>query len=587
MDYIDNPIIESVEGSVEEIVDKKIEEGLKDLDINGILTPYIAEFTVADLKEALSENKDIIITKELVDAVKAGRTLIIRYDLSTPDGGIIASSYYIEDKAFPAISIEFTIIDLLPVAYSLYIETPVDVTEYVLHSSSIWRVISQPQLHSGEDIKTINGQPVLGNGDIVINEPYLAPFSVSWLDDAIDGYYFRFPKDEFIDAVTSGRPLVVPIYDRYNSSITASYYTTPATAETGKGIVVDIIHGSKVYRLFLEDDFENDFFIVSPDNVSCKDISNVYVTDFTLKELLSGRPVTITEQFVNAIQAKAQILIPVSSSGAYVVVTHLDSSISRDNFRITMEFIKDRQLHDVGFTYTGTVPFQVVPSVTITDLITSNSPDVNNRYVLPYTFNEIQSAARNGSTLHIDSDFVDAVNSKKLILIPAGKITEVRYIVAHYAQGHPLDSNLNIRLKIMDPSLTGNDACYLIQFSAKSSAPAEAIVSLTENYRVNAAKDSLTINRPSGEWTVGSIDGASFTNDGKNTAMTPNTVYNFVNNGVKRTIAVYDDHRLVITSENNSTVALSPAVKYFSSYRIPPSMLPSYLITKPDWLASA
>lgn len=441
-----------------------------------IIKTYKTDFTVFDLIELANGRIDgIAISKDFYEAVLRGDVIVV--GTSDAQGGNIAG-------AECSVMEDYTRIRLSLIFRYSWLEALITVDNASMEGNVDFAICHNLQglLVDGENFSTINGQSLLRGGDIVVNEPYLAPFSMRDLEGPIAGYMFRFPKDEFIEAVTAGRPLVVPIHNNDRSGITASYYLTPATAETGKGIVVDILHSSKVYHLTLEDGFENDFFILSPNNVSCKDLGS-------------------------------------------------------------------------------------------------------NTFVVPYTFNEIQSAANKKTTLPVDVDFVDAVNSKKLILIPTGKtVAEGQYISAFNTIGNEPDSSVSISLGIFYGTRTVD-----IRFSSKSQAPTAANVTfaetplLTEKLFLGIYNgDSTHVTKYNTEFTVNSIDGASFTNNGKTTAMTPNTVYNFVNNGVNRTIAVYDDHRVVITSENNSTVALSPGVTYTSRARIIPSALPSSLVTKPE-----
>lgn len=438
-----------------------------------IIKTYKTDFTVSDLFDLANGNIDsIAISKEFYEAVLRGDVIVI--GTGDSQGGVMTSTEY-------SVMEDYTRIRLLLLFSGRYIEVTCTVDNVNMEGSVdfIDYINLQDALVDGENFSTINGQSLLCGGDIVINEPYLAPFSVQDLDSVIDRGRLRFPKDEFRVAVASGRPLVVPIHRGDNSGITASYYITGA--ETGEEIVIDIIHGSKVYHLVLEDVLQQSFIIITPDSVSCKDPSNVYV--------------------------------------------------------------------------------------------------------VPYTLSEIQYAANNRTTLQVDADFVDAVYNKKLILIPNGKtVADGQYISVFYTFGSVPSSNVSITLRIFNGTKT-----FDIRFSSESVAPTASNVAIEETPLMTEKSfsniyggDTTTVARPSYEFTVNSIDGATFINDGKTTAMTPNTVYNFVNNGVNRTIAVYDDHRVVITSENNSTVPLSPAVTYTSNNRIKPSALPSSLVTKPE-----
>ena len=332
-------------------------------------------------------------------------------------------------------------------------------------------------LVSGENIKTINNQSILGEGNIVINEPYRAPFNIGNLQEAVEnGFYTRFPKDVFVTALKKGRPLEVPIIRGISTGIPASYYRE--TTADGSQIIVDVIYGTKVYHLVLDDIEGESSFTISPDNTTCKDTSDVYITPYTLSEFISaeGRYLRVSKEFAEAAYNKKMILIPTGktvSDGHYVVATNVEA------YDPTIE----TYIH-LGFYHSG---------------------------------------------MHYDFYL------ETMTVAPADAYCNVKTI--------------------------GFVNMYMW----------EALV----------AGDNIPIKRPNIEGYVNSIDGASFTRNGVRTAMTPNTVYNFTDNGVERTIAVYDDHRLVLTSEDE-TVALEYHIIYTSAERVLPSKLPSSLVTQKE-----
>ena len=323
---------------------------------------------------------------------------------------------------------------------------------------------------------TITRKDENGAIDIGYNEPYRAPFSIVVLQGAVEnGLYYQFPKDEFVTAFTDERPLEIPISRGSSTGIPASYYGE--TTADGKQIIVDVIHGTKVYHLVLNVVVEQSFFVIGPDNTTCKDTSEVYIT--------------------------------------------------------------------------------------------------------PYTLNEF--AAANGRYLSVSKEFVEAAYNKKMILIPTGKtVANGYYVVATHVEAS--DPTLETCIYL---AFNYNFVLYRINLSTITVAPAEAYcnVQMTEfvskdMWNSVVYSDNTIITRPNTQVDVYSIDGASFTRNGAQTAMTPNTVYEFTDNGVKRTIAVYDDHKLVITSADD--VAFEYPITYKSSERVLPSKLPSSLVTQPE-----
>ena len=336
--------------------------------------------------------------------------------------------------------------------------------------------------------RTITRKDEFGAIDIGYNEPYRAPFSIVDLQKAVEkGFYTRFPEDEFVTALSTGRPLEVPIISGASTGIPASYYKE-STAD-GSQIIVDVIHGTKVYHLVLNVVVEQSFFVIGPDNTTCKDTSEVYITPYTLNEFIAA----------------------------------------------------------------------------------------NRRY------------------LRVSKEFAEAAYNKKMILIPTGEtVADGFYVVATNVGAWDPTVETDIYLEFYY-----NGVLWHIYLFVGTAAPAEAYCSFRtteyvtkDTWEALVSGDYMTITRPNTQVSVNSIDGAIFTRNGVRTAMTPNTVYNFTDNGVERTIAVYDDHKLVITSADE--VGFEYQLIYTSSERVVPSALPSSLVTQkqlkgaieeatPDW----
>ena len=324
--------------------------------------------------------------------------------------------------------------------------------------------------------RTITRKDEFGAIDIGYNKPYRSLFYIKDLQEAVEkDFYLRFQKDGFVTALNSERPLEVPIIRGASNGIPASYYRERTAY--GSQIIVDVIHGTKVYHLVLDDIVDQSFFVIGPDNTTCKDTSEVYIT--------------------------------------------------------------------------------------------------------PYTLNEF--AAANGRYLSVSKEFAEAAYNKKMILIPTGKtVANGYYVVATLVEAEDPALSTSIYLEFYY-----NGIFYGFNLSTKTVAPADAYCTFRttefvnkDMWRMFVSSDISTITRPNTQVDVYSIDGASFTRNGVQTAMTPNTVYEFTDNGVKRTIAVYDDHKLVITSADD--VAFEYPIIYKSSERVLPSKIPSSVVTHPE-----
>lgn len=134
-------------------------------DLSSTIETYIADFTIASLREGIYDGIDVECDiQALVEAMNANKIILVRDVADSTNKGVYVLNGYAEDLLY------FSIVDTAgDVLYC-------DGTDYVYTKSYIncqtlfyrnW-VDKQDTLVSGENIKTINGENILGSGDITI-----------------------------------------------------------------------------------------------------------------------------------------------------------------------------------------------------------------------------------------------------------------------------------------------------------------------------------------------------------------------------------------------------------------------------------
>jgi hypothetical protein len=137
---------------------ERLEEKVKKMATvpSDIAETYTTKFDVYDLSRG--NTVDNIDTSNLVQAISDGKIILVPFDKNTPALGKLVAIAYVEDYIY------MTIIDA-PILYML------EISQYdnTLYADAITKMELQPSLISGKNIKTINGQDILGSGDITIS----------------------------------------------------------------------------------------------------------------------------------------------------------------------------------------------------------------------------------------------------------------------------------------------------------------------------------------------------------------------------------------------------------------------------------
>lgn len=137
---------------------ERLEDKVKNMATvpSDIAETYTTKFDVYDLSRGNTVND--IETSNLVQAISAGKIILVPFDKNTPALGKLVAIAYVEDYIY------MTVIDA-PYLYML------EISQYVntLYADAITKMELQPILSSGKNIKTINGESILGSGNITIS----------------------------------------------------------------------------------------------------------------------------------------------------------------------------------------------------------------------------------------------------------------------------------------------------------------------------------------------------------------------------------------------------------------------------------
>lgn len=214
----DNPIVDGEAGSIT-FVDETGYIGLKfsedGIIVKDVVTPdhklsekadktyvdsiksdriYVTDFTIYDLLDVLdtgvSKSVDAV---SLFAAIEANKIIIVPENDSNPLGGYVANTTANES------------------CYTLYVNYSNSYIELTLsqHSSTeitlldVYKVDMQEMLISGETIKTINGESILGSGDIVIQGGRNSDANVQAVDtgDVLDDVNVSYATTAYVDGL--------------------------------------------------------------------------------------------------------------------------------------------------------------------------------------------------------------------------------------------------------------------------------------------------------------------------------------------------------------------------------------------------
>lgn len=140
-------------------------EGLLDQVASGSADVYVADFTMESLKNGMNNSKQIDCDMQaLITALNSNKVILVRECEDSSYKGAHVLNGYVEDLLY--FSIVDTAGDVLYCNGTDYTNTPNYIDGQTLHVRR-WDD-KQDTLVSGKNIKTINGESILGSGDITV-----------------------------------------------------------------------------------------------------------------------------------------------------------------------------------------------------------------------------------------------------------------------------------------------------------------------------------------------------------------------------------------------------------------------------------
>lgn len=162
---------------------------------------YITKFDWNSLSyTAAQSNGEIILSKEFFEAAKARKTIVIPLFRGAQTG--IIAVYVLTNTTLTFIA------QCQDCTVSFRMSVPSDITEPVTVPATYmsWTQV-QPKLVSGDNIKTINGESIIGRGNLNVGGAYVTEFSFSDLTKESGVTVTR----AFAEAVYSKMPILIPI----------------------------------------------------------------------------------------------------------------------------------------------------------------------------------------------------------------------------------------------------------------------------------------------------------------------------------------------------------------------------------------
>lgn len=145
------------------------------------------------------------------------------------------------------------------------------------------------------------------------------------------------------------------------------------------GIISIDVEALRSYAESGEDAFYwkyNSTLVPSIDAIDSGGESDVYVTEFTFKQITSnGRAVNVSPELVSAIYNNKIIVIP--SSGGNYIATNTFSASPDSPVDIRMQIVAGTYIYDVSLSAKGVAPQSVLPSVRMTNLLSGRLNTIN------------------------------------------------------------------------------------------------------------------------------------------------------------------------------------------------------------------
>lgn len=237
---------------------QQVEDILDQVASGGSNEVYIADFTRESLRKGVYDGTNVECDiRALVDAMNANKVILVREDKDSSYKGVYVLNGYAEDLLY------FSIVDtygsILWCEGTDYINSQF-IEAHSLHERN-WGS-KQNTLVSGENIKTINGESILGSGDIEISSGggsssggngaypevdgsiydsgYLGNYYI--VDELMPNTFYVFPECDILDITELG-PETAGVSNEYlfqfTSGATATSLTLPGDIKWANELTIE------------------------------------------------------------------------------------------------------------------------------------------------------------------------------------------------------------------------------------------------------------------------------------------------------------------------------------------------------------
>jgi uncharacterized protein (TIGR02145 family) len=246
---------------------------------------YVTEFSVNDIIIRLNNRTtNTFITSELLEAVENNKVILIPYyNNSSAYNGVVASAHIVKYSS----SIDlYVIFNYKTSLYQFTAHLPNDITSLSLNEINPTLTVVQPELISGKNIKTVNMESIIGEGNLDVNNVYVTEFT---LDDLEKGSVLF--TNELWDAANRDKIIMVAPRNTRQGGYIANVNTRTLTTDKVE-IYFTLLNPDNNTKYYFKSSF-----IYSEEDVHRADVTKTYLCSKEDYDILLNR-VEILEEFI-------------------------------------------------------------------------------------------------------------------------------------------------------------------------------------------------------------------------------------------------------------------------------------------------
>ena len=261
------------------------ENELNDVVKKSLKEVYVTEFSVNDIIIRLNNRTtNTFITSELLEAVENNKVILIPYyNNSSAYNGVVASAHIIKYSDSIDLYVTFNYKTSL---YQFTAHLPNDITSLSLNEIYPTLTVVQPELISGENIKTVNRESIIGEGNLDVNNVYVTEFT---LDDLEKGSVLF--TNELWDAANRDKIIMVAPRNTRQGGYIANVNTRTLTTDKVE-IYFTLLNPDNNTKYYFKSSF-----IYSEEDVHRADVTKTYLCSKEDYDILLNR-VEILEEFI-------------------------------------------------------------------------------------------------------------------------------------------------------------------------------------------------------------------------------------------------------------------------------------------------